>query len=168
METLEAILTRRSIREYTSQPVPEELVRDLLAAAMQAPSASNGQPWHFIIITERRQLNALAMAMPHGQSLTAAPLGIVVCAELEKSPRFWVQDCSAATMNLLLAAHASGLGGVWLGIYPNEERVANVKQILGIPAGIIPLCIVSIGYPATKPELPERRYDETRLHYNNW
>jgi nitroreductase len=170
METLEAILTRRSIREYTSQAVPDELVQELLAAAMQAPSAGNQQPWHFIVVTDRKQMHALADALPFGKMLHHAPLGIVVCVdlELEKYPGFWVQDCSAATQNLLLAAHAQGLGAVWLGVYPVEERVVSVKQVLELPGQVVPLCIVALGYPVTRPELPARRYDETRLHHNHW
>jgi nitroreductase len=170
METLEALLTRKSIREYTPQAIPDELVQELLAAAMQAPSAGNQQPWHFILVTGRKQVNALADLLPFGQSLRTAPLGIVVCADLEmiRYPEFWVQDCSAATQNLLLAAHARGLGAVWLGVYPLEERVAGLKQILELPGQVMPLCVVSLGYPAEKPEPPAGRYDETRLHHNHW
>jgi nitroreductase len=170
METLDAIFTRRSIREYTSQAIPDELVHEILAAAMQAPSAGNQQPWHFIIITERKQLDALADALPFGKMLKNAQIGIVVCVdpELEKYLGFWVQDCSAATQNLLLAAHARGLGAVWLGVYPIEERVAGLKQILGLPEQVVPLCVVALGYPAAKPEPPAARYDESRLHRNRW
>ena len=123
METLKAIFTRRSIREYTQQAVPDELVQELLAAAMQAPSAGNQQPWHFIIVTERDQLHALADVLPFGKSLQTAPLGIAVCADLKlaRYPDYWVQDCSAATQNLLLAAHALGLGVVWLGVFPSKS-----------------------------------------------
>jgi nitroreductase len=170
MGVLEAILTRRSTREYTAHAVPDEVVKELLAAAMQAPSAGNQQPWHFILVTEREKLNALGGVLPYGKSLLASPLGVVVCAdlELEQYPGFWVQDCSAATQNLLLAAHAKGLGGVWLGVYPLEERVRGVRQILGLPGHVVPLCIVALGYPAAKSEPPVRRYDETRLHQNHW
>ena len=170
MDTLKAILTRRSVREYTPQAVPEGLVQELHAAAMQAPSTGNQQPWHFVLVTERMQLNALAGVLPYGQMLKAAPLGIAVCAdlELEKYPGFWVQDCSAATQNLLLAAHARGLGAVWLGVYPIEERVAGLKDILGLPEQVVPLCVVALGYPAAKPEPPAARYDESRLHRNRW
>jgi nitroreductase len=170
METLKAILTRRSVREYTPQAVPDEFVQELLAAAMQAPSAGNQQSWHFILATERRQLDALADVLPFGKALKAAPLGIAVCADLERAKYrdFWAQDCSAATQNLLLAAHARGLGAVWLGVYPLEERVAGVKQALELPAQVVPLCIVALGYPAARPDPPARRYDETRLHLNHW
>ena len=124
METLKAILTRRSIREYTQQAVPGELVQELLAAAMQAPSAGNQQPWHFILVNAREQLQALADVLPFGKSLQTAPLGIAVCADVKSAryPDYWAQDCSAATQNLLLAAHALGLGAVWLGVYPLLER----------------------------------------------
>jgi len=170
METVEAIFTRRSIREYAAQAVPDELVQELLAAAMQAPSAGNQQPWHFIIVTERKQLDALTGVLHRGPSLKAAPLAVAVCVDMDllQHPDFWVQDCSAATQNLLLAAHAQGLGAVWLGVYPVEERVAGVKQVLGLPGQVVPLCIVALGYPAAKPEPPARRYDATRLHYNRW
>jgi nitroreductase len=170
METLEALLTRRSIREYSLQAVPDELVQKLLEAAMQAPSAGNQQPWHFIIVTERQQLDALAEVLPFGKMLHTAPLGIVVCAdmELEKYRGFWMQDCSNATMNILLAAHAQGLGAVWVAIYPVEERVAGAKQILELPEQVVPLCVVPVGYPATKPEAPARRYSASRLHHDRW
>jgi nitroreductase len=170
METMEAIFTRRSIREYTSQTIPDELVQELLAAAMQAPSAGNQQPWHFILVTDRKQLDALADALLYGKMLHTATLGIVICAnlELERYPGYWVLDCSNATMNLLLAAHDRGLGAVWVGVYPVEDRVANLKQILCLPESVIPLTVISLGHPATTPEPAERRYDETRLHYDQW
>jgi nitroreductase len=170
MEALETIFTRGSVRKYAPRAVPEELVQELLAAAMQAPSAGNQKPWHFILITERKQLGALAGVLPYGQMLHDAPLAVAVCGNLEKEkfPGYWVQDCSAATQNLLLAAHAQGLGAVWLGVYPVDKNVEGVKQILGLPEKVVPLCIVSLGYPAAKLEPPARRYDETRLHYDRW
>ena len=170
MQTFEAIFTRKSIREYKPQPVPDELVQEILEAAMQAPSAGNQQPWHFIVVTDRKQMDALADAMPFGKMLHSAPLGIVVCADmkLEKYRGFWVQDCSNATMNLLLAAHDRGLGAVWVGVYPVEDRVANLKQILGLPDSVIPLCVVPLGYPASTPEPAEKRYNAARLHHDRW
>jgi len=170
METLEAIFTRRSIRKYTSQIIPDELVEKILSAAMQAPSAGNQQAWHFVVVTDRTQMEALAEALPYGKMLHTAPLGIVVCGDvgLEKHRGFWVQDCSGATMNLLLAAHDQGLGAVWVGVYPEEERVASLKQILGLPTSVIPLSVVPIGYPAYTPTPAESRYTESKLHYNHW
>ena len=115
---------------FTEQPVPAELIEKLLRAAMQAPSAGNQQAWQFLAITDRAQLNALADVLPYGKMLTTAPLGLVVCGDLdrEKSKGYWVQDCSTATQNILLAAHAQGLGAVWLGVYPREQRVEAVRK----------------------------------------
>ena len=170
METIEAIFTRRSVRTYTPHTIPDELVLELLAASMQAPSAGNQQPWHFIIVTDRGQLASLAEVLPDGKMLKIAPIGIVVCVdlELEQYPGYWVQDCSNAAMSILLAAHDRGLGAVWVGVYPVEERVMALKQILGLPASVIPLNIISLGYPSNTPEPVERRYNETRLHRNHW
>jgi nitroreductase len=170
METMKAIFTRRSIREYKTQPIPNELVQNLLEAAMQAPSAGNQQPWHFILVTDRNILDNVADALPFGKMLKTAPLGVVVCGDLdlEKYHGFWVQDCSNATMNLLLAAHDNGLGAVWVAIYPVDDRVAGVKQILGLPEHVIPLCVVPLGYPASILQKPERRYKEARMHHNRW
>ena len=169
MDTLEAIFTRRSIRVYTSQPVPEDMIEQLLRAAMQAPSAGNQQAWQFVVVTSHALLNALAEVLPYGKMLTSAPLGIIVCGDLdiEKSKGYWVQDCSAATQNVLLAAHDLGLGAVWLGVYPREQRVQDVRNVLGIPENVIPLCAIAIGYPAeVKPRTD--RYDPERVHTNRW
>ncbi len=169
MEAYEAIMTRRSIRAYTDQPVSEELIRKLLAAAMSAPSAGNGQPWQFIVTTERSLLDALADLLPFGKMLKQAPLAVTVCGDAKGQPRegYWVQDCSAATENLLLAAHALGLGAVWLGVYPREDRVASVRQILGIPDHVTPLCVIAVGYGA-QPNGPVERYREERVHRDRW
>jgi nitroreductase len=169
MDTIEAILTRRSIRVYTDQPVQAEVIDLLLKSAMQAPSAGNQQTWQFVVVTDRLQLNALAEVLPYGKMLTTAPLGIIVCGDLEreKSKGYWVQDCSAATQNILLAAHAQGLGAVWLGVYPREERVRDVRKALGIPETVIPLCAIAVGSPAEQKPRTER-YDAARVHHNAW
>jgi len=170
METLTTIFTRRSVRKYTPRAVPDELVTELLEAAMQAPSAGNQQPWHFIVVTERNQLDALADALPFGKMLHNAPIGIVVCADLqlEKYRGFWVQDCSNATLNLLLAAHDRGLGAVWVGVYPVEDRVENLKKILGLPETVIPLSVIPLGYPSSTPEPAEKRFNPVRIHKDRW
>jgi nitroreductase len=169
MDIMEAILTRRSIRDFTSQPIPGELIKTLLSAAMQAPSAGNAQPWHFIVVTDRERLTAMANAHPYGKMLAIAPLGIVVCADLDmqKHEGFWIQDCSAAVQNLLLAAHAHGLGGVWIGIYPVKERIKSLSQIVKLPARVVPLCIVAVGYPAEKKS-PVDRFRQDRVHQEQW
>lgn len=169
MDAYDAIVTRRSVRAFTALPVSPELVRKLLVAAMSAPSAGNQQPWHFVVVRARGSLEALAELLPHGKMLAHAPLAIVVCADLrlELHPGYWVQDCSAATENLLLAAHAMGLGGVWVGVYPREERVAGVRELFGLPDEVMPLCIVALGYPA-EPIGGKERYKEGRVHYERW
>ena len=164
---LDTIFARRSIRQYTGQPVSEEQVNKLLEAAMAAPSASNRKPWHFVVVSDRTDLNALAEALPFGKMLPQAALAIVVCGDPQISERHWVQDCSAATQNLLLAATALGLGAVWLGVEPNPERRIAVAEALGIPDDMGILNVISIGYPAEEKE-PRTQYDESRVHREKW
>ena len=166
-EFTQTILARRSIRKYTDEPVSEEAIETLLKAAMAAPSASNRKPWQFIVVTKRETLDSLAEAHRHGKMLFQAPLCIAVCGDLTEMERYWVQDCSAATENMLLADTALGLGAVWLGVYPRDERIEAVRPILALPDHITPLNLVSIGHPAE--EKPSRtQYDETRVHWERW
>jgi nitroreductase len=169
MEAYEALVTRRSIRAYTAQAISDDLIKQLLEAAMNAPSASNRQPWHFVVVTERETLDALADLLPYGKMLKQAPLAIVVCGDRERQPMegYWVQDCSAATENILLAAHAKGLGAVWLGVHPREERIQELSRLLSLPEQVPPLAVLSIGYPAEHKE-PANRYDESRIHRDRW
>ena len=169
METFEAIHGRRSIRRYTAQPVPEGAIEALLRAAMAAPSAGDERPWRFVVITDRALLNAIPQFHEYSQMLKEAPAAIVICGDttLEKYKGYWVQDCSAATQNLLLAAHAKGLGSVWLGVHPIKVRVAKTQELLGLPSHVIPLAVVALGYPA-EAKGPTDRYDPTRVHRNRW
>jgi nitroreductase len=139
----------------------------MLEAAMAAPSASNRKPWHFIVVTDRQILDNLARAHPYGKMLLGAPLCIAVCGDKTISSRYWVQDCSAATENLLLAATALGLGAVWLGVHPREERVDPIRKVLNIPENIVPLNLISIGHRAEEKE-PRTQYDELRVHLERW
>jgi nitroreductase len=166
---VESILTRRSIREYTDRPVPDDLVTDLLRAAMAAPSAGNQQPWQFVVVRDSKVLEEVAAANPYGGMARDAQLAVVVCGDPARKAHeeFWIQDCSAATENLLLAAHASGLGAVWCGTFPLEERMARVRAALGLPDGIIPFAVVPIGYPAEQPA-PVNRYHAGRVHLDHW
>jgi len=166
-ELIQTILARRSIRKYTAEPISDADVKTLLEAAMAAPSASNRKPWHFVVVSGRQTLDRLAEVHPHGKMLFEATLCIAVCGGPTESERFWVQDCSAATENLLLAVTALGLGAVWLGVYPREERVAAVRQVLGIPEDIAPLNLISIGHPAEEKE-PRTQYDEACVHRERW
>jgi nitroreductase len=169
MEAMEAILSRRSIRKYEPTPLSEDLIHKLLDAAMSAPSSGNGQPWHFVVVTDRAVLDEIPKFHAFSNMLKEGPAAVVVCGDtaLERSKGVWVQDCSAATQNILLAARALGLGSVWLGVYPIEERIAGARKLLGLPENIVPLSIVAIGYPAeAKP--PADRFNAERVHRNRW
>jgi len=160
---------RRSIRKYTAEAVSEADVTELLEAAMAAPSAGNQQPWHFIVIRDRGVLNAIPGFHPHAAMALHAPVGILVCGDqsLEKHPGYWVQDCAAATENLLLAVAAKGLGAVWCGVHPRTDRVEGFTRLLGLPAHVTPFAFVPIGHPAeSKP--PARRYNPDRVHLDRW
>jgi nitroreductase len=169
MDAIEALNTRRSVREFTAEPVREDQIETILRAAMQAPSACNQQPWHFAVVDNREQLQALAAVHPYAQMLLHAPLAVVVCADLtlETCQGNWVIDCSAATENLLLAAHALGLGGVWVGIHPVEKRVKDISRILGLPSFVMPLCLAAVGHPAGPLPVVDRFRPE-RVHRNAW
>lgn len=169
METIEAILTRRSVRSFTDQPVSSETVQELLRAAMHAPSAGNQQPWQLVVLDERATLERAAAAHPYAPMAAHAPVAIVVCGDtrLERHTGYWVQDCAAAVENLLLAAHALGLGAVWTGVYPRAERVQAFQDLLALPPEVIPLAMVVLGYPAqTVP--PADRFLPERVHHNRW
>ena len=169
MDALEAILTRRSVRRYTNEQIDDETTEKLLAAAMSAPSAANEQPWEFIVIRDRAMLDAIPTFSPFASMVKRAPLGILVCADTRNviAPRFWVEDCSAATQNLLLAAHALGLGAVWTGVYPMDGHVAGFTKHCHLPEGVVPLAFVVVGHPAEAPPA-QNRFSEDRIHSNVW
>lgn len=169
MNIIEGIFTRRSIRRYTKQKVASNQVDTLIKAGMYAPSASNQQPWHFIVIDNKQILEKIAEVHPYAKMLKQAQLAILVCGDtnLELSKDYWVVDCSAATQNMLLAAHELGLGAVWLGIHPREERKTEIRNIFKLPENIQPMSLISIGYPDEEKEMPER-FKPERIHYNAW
>jgi nitroreductase len=174
METIEAILTRRTVRKYTQQEVSKETEELLLKAAMCAPNAVGKRSWAFVVVRDKEQLNALSEALsPHAANLKDAPIVFVVCGDLsliEKSmPEMWVQDCSAAAENLLLAAQSEGLGGCWYSCYPFDYKVTNVSQVLGLPEYVIPMCVISAGYPAeNKEDISAKKYEPEKIHYERW
>jgi len=169
MELMQALTTRRSVRKYEDRPVDRALIRQILTAAMMAPSAGNAQPWQFVVIDDRELLDAASRAHPYVKFVAKAPLGILVCADLglEKYPGYWVQDCSAAMENLLLAAHGLGLGAVWTGVHPMEDRIAGFRKLLGLPENVIPLGFAVLGWPAQAP-VSENRFREDRVHFNTY
>jgi len=163
---LNIVFSRRSIREYTGEPVGEADIRSVLEAGMAAPSASNRKPWHFIVATDREVLRALADGHPYGKMLANAAVGIAVCGDPAISD-WWVLDCAAATENILIAAAGLGLGGVWLGCHGRPEREQAVRDVLGIPERIGVLSLLSIGHPAEAEE-PRTQFDPGRVHRDRW
>ena len=167
---LNNIASRVSVRSYLDKPVEDAKIEQLLRAGMAAPSAMNKQPWHFVVVTDKQQLAALAKANPYAGMAAKAPLAIVVCGDMSKAlpgsaREFWVQDCSAATENILLAANAMGLGAVWTGTYPSEERVKAVSKVLQLPKKLIPLNTIVIGYP-DGTNTPKDKWKPANVSYN--
>jgi len=171
-DTLSIIAQRKSVRDYTSVPVTNEQIETLLRAAMAAPTAKNLQGWEFIVITDRAKLDYIGERIASARMILKAPLAIVVCGNVSKytgeSQMNWVADCSAATENLLLAAEAIGLGGVWTASYPYADRMAVVREIItGIPEEIMPFCVIPLGHPAKEDPVKDKWHPE-KIHYNQW
>ena len=159
---------RRSIRKYTGEKIPEDDIKILLEAAMNAPSAHNKQPWHFIVIDDREILDAIPKYHQYSKMLEKASHAIVVLGDLDiQETDFWIHDCSAALENILIAAHAMGYGAVWLGVHPHETLIDGTKELLDVPENVIPLGIVSLGVPAEEKP-PRSNYKEERVHKNKW
>ena len=169
MDAIKAILTRRSIRTYQKTPLTEEILTTLLKAAMSAPSAGNEQPWHFIIITDTKTINKIPSFHTHAAMLKNTPTALLICGDthLDKHAGMWIQDCAGSTENILIAAQALHLGSVWLGVFPREERITGLRNLLNIPDHIIPFALVAIGYPAEEKPAANR-YNKERIHYNTW
>lgn len=166
------ILTRTSVRKYTSAQVTPEQVDSLLKAAMSAPTAVNKQPWQFVVVNDRAMLDSIAAEFPNIHMAASAPLAVVVCGDMHlalegEGQSYWIQDCSAATENMLLAAHSMGLGAVWCGIYPIADRVSKLSAMLSLPDYITPLCVVPVGYPEGDTH-PKDKYLPEKIHYNKF
>ena len=167
---LNNILKRTSVRSYLDKSIEDDKIEKLLRAGMAAPTAVNKQPWHFVVVTDKSLLQKLAKANPYAEMVARAPLAIVVCGDMTKAldgnaREFWVQDCSAASENILLAATGLGLGSVWTGTYPSEERCAAVSEVLGLPETLIPLNTIVIGYPDGEVT-PKDKWQESNISYN--
>lgn len=172
-ETLNTIFARKSVRAYDpTREVTYAQLETLVRAGMAAPTAMDRRPWEFVVVTERAGLDELAGVLEYGKMLFAAKAAIVVCGNMEQTipgtaGEFWVQDCSAATENILLAAESIGLGAVWVGVYPEVKRVERVRAALGIPATVTPLNVISIGYPQGGDK-PKDKYDPAKIHKDKW
>lgn len=169
MELMEAMATRRSVRAYKDTDIPEDLVDTVIRAAMMAPSAGNQQPWQFIVVRDREKMKQVTTFHPYAGMLKNVSVSVIVCGDPDgkKWPDFWVQDCSAAIENMLLAARDLGLGTVWAGIYPLEDRMAGMRKLFHIPENVYPLAIIPIGWPDTTFKEVDR-YDPSRIHLEVW
>jgi nitroreductase len=179
---LDVIMTRTSIRNFTGDPVSKEQLETILKAGMAAPTAMNGQPWRFVVVTDKEKIASVFGAGPRSGMFTTAGAVIVVCGqttamrkpfgqpdgpETEQPNMFWYEDCSAAAENILLAAHALGLGAVWTAGYPAQERIAPIAAALGIPEKVVPLCIIPVGVPAESPA-PKDKWKPENIHWEQW
>lgn len=170
---LSNIYARTSVRQFSPQQVSKDDLTTLVKAGMAAPSGMNLQPWQFIVVTGRAELDKLAEKLQYAQMLKQANAAIVVCGDQNitggDNPKycFWMEDCSAATENILLAAQALGLGGVWTAAHPYKERMDWVTTCLGLPKNILPLCVIPIGYPSGDIQ-PKDKFDESKLHWGKW
>jgi nitroreductase len=170
-DALTAILTRRSIRDYTPHPVPDELIKLLLEAGLAAPSAFNEQSTVFVVVNDKKLLTEISKINPASLQLKKATVAIVVCGNTTKQKfkgqGYWQLDGAVAAENILIAAHALGLGAVWTAIYPYPDRIPKVQKTLGLPQYVIPLNVIPVGYPAEK-KTREKLYDPARVHTNKW
>ena len=171
-QAINNIMTRVSVREFTGEKISDAQIDTLLRAAMAAPSAINKQPWAFIVVNDEAVLAKLGEALPYSRCSNHPAVAIIPCGDLTKAipgemANFWINDVSAATENLLLAAHAMGLGAVWTGLHPDMNRAKMVQEMLGLPEHIIPLCVVPVGVPAEHPAVKDK-YNAENIHYNKW
>lgn len=179
---LDVIMTRTSIRSFTGEPVSREQLETILKAGMAAPTAMNGQPWRFVVVTDKAKINEVFASGFRGEMYANAGAVIVVCGqttqmrkpfgqpdapEQEQPNMFWFEDCSAAAENILLAAKALGLGAVWTAGYPAQERIAPISAALGIPEKVVPLCIIPVGVPAENPA-PKDKWKPENIHWEQW
>ena len=171
-QAIQNIMTRVSVREFTGEKISEAQIDTLLRAAMAAPSAINKQPWAFIVVTDEAIIARLGEALPYSRCSNHPAVAIIPCGDLSKAiegemANFWINDVSAATENMLLEAHAMGLGAVWTGLHPDMNRAKMVQDMLNLPEHIIPLCVVPVGVPAEHPDIKDK-YKPENIHHNGW
>jgi nitroreductase len=169
METIEGLLTRRSIRKYKDHPIEKDKLDIILKSAMYAPSAMNLQAWHFIVIDDRGVLSEIIKSIPHAELLRQTPAAVLVCGDavIEKNESWTIQNCSAAIENILLASHELGIGSCWIAIHGIAEVVENVSRQFKLPENVIPISLITLGYPDEKV-VAEERFNEEKIHFNKW
>ena len=168
---LAPFFARRSVRKYQPRPIPAAVIQDVLEAAMAAPSANAKDPWEIIVVQNPDTLAKIAAGLPYGKMLAGAPVGFVVCGALQRVNgqhlSYLLQDVSACIENLLLALSMLGLGGVWLGVHPREDRIAHLRDLFKLPEHILPIGVIAAGYPAESPA-PRTRFVAGRAHLEKW
>ncbi len=171
---IDCIMTRASVRSYSDRQVDDSTVNKILRAGMAAPTAANQQPWNFVVVTEQNLKDSITAAFEYTKMVEHCSFAVVVCGDMDRLFKgdigeggFWVEDCSAASENMLLAAHALGVGGVWCGIYPLKDREETLRRILKLPSNLTPLNVMAFGYPA-QPVAPKDKWDEAKIHYNSY
>ncbi len=169
---VECIMTRASVRSYTDRQVDDSTINKILRAGMAAPTAANQQPWQFVVVTDQNLKDSITSAFEYTKMVEHCSFAVVVCGDMDNlfqgdipDGGFWVEDCSAASENMLLAAHALGVGGVWCGIYPLKDRESRLRQILNLPATLTPLNVMAFGYPSA-PVAPKDKWAPAKIHYN--
>ena len=169
MDVLEAIFTRRSIRKFTGDPVTDQELETVLRAGFHAPSAHNYKPWEFIVIRDKSTFERIASFHPYAKMLPQAEVAIIICGDVKKQEMtgFLVEDCAAATENMLLAAHGTGLGAVWCGLYPEEALTTGMKEVCKLPEEMIPVGMVVLGHKGEEKKVYDK-FDQTKLHYEVW
>ena len=173
MDAIQTILTRISTRQFTDQPISDKAVHTILEAGMAGPTAVNARPWSFIVVRDKAMLNKMADCNGRAaEPLRGADMGILVCGDLERAfkpaPDYWVVDGSIACQNMILAAHAMGIGSVWLGTWPQENKVAAQKALFNLPEHIVPHSIIAFGYPQEASTKQKLLYEDDRVHFEKW
>lgn len=173
MDTIQAIMTRVSTRQFSDELISDTTLRTILEAGMAGPSAVNARPWQFIVVQDKDMLNRMADVNGRAaEPLRRAALGVLLCGDLsrafERAPDYWVVDGTIACQNMILAAHAMGVGSVWLGTWPQEEKVQGQAKLFSLPEHIVPHSIVAFGYPAGEVKVQPDRYEEDLVHMEKW
>ncbi|MCD7737891.1 MAG: nitroreductase family protein [Lachnospiraceae bacterium] len=170
---IETILKRRSIRKYTDKKIDDETLHKLLECGMSGPTCANKRDWAFLIADDKETLEKIAQCNGGpARMLPQAAMGIVVCGDLSRSfppaKDYWIVDASIATQNIILAATEMGIGSVWLGTWPEMNRVENIIKLFQLPGNVIPLSVIALGYPTEERSDEKKLYEEDRVHFGKW
>lgn len=169
MEIQEALLNRRSIRKYKNKKISKEDINKILKAAMYAPSAMNLQPWHFIVIDDKKILIETVKSIHYAEMLKQSAAAIIVCGDagVEKNESWLLQNCSASIQNIMLAAYGFGIGSCWIAVHGMDDVYNKIKTQFKLPENIVPVSLISLGYPDEEVKA-EERFKQNKIHLNKW